>query len=102
MTKRTVYWTPRAKADYWEIALFIAQDNPEAADRWMAKVDERVRLVAELPYANRKIPEWRRDDLREVILGNYRIMYRVGDDDIQVLRIVEGHRRYPGAGDRPA
>lgn len=93
-------WTPRAKTEFLDYALFIARDNPEAADRWMAAVDERLKAAAEMPYAGRKIPEWGRDDLREVIQGRYRLMYRIRSDGIQVLRVVEGHRRFLEDDDR--
>jgi len=75
-----------------DIALFIAHDDPSAADRWMAAVEARVGRVAEFPFSGRKVPEWNRDDVRELILGNYPIMYRVRAEDVQVLRVVEGHR----------
>lgn len=93
---------PRAKTEFLDAALHIARDNPEVADRWMAAVDERLKRAAELPRAGRKIPEWDRDDLREVILGRYRLMYRVHGESIQMLRVVEGHRRFPDGGEQPA
>lgn len=68
----------------------------------MAAVGERLKRAAELPRAGRKIPEWDRDDLREVILGRYRLMYRVHGESIQVLRVAEGHRRFPDGGEQPA
>jgi plasmid stabilization system protein ParE len=95
MGGRSVAWTARAKSEFREAALYIAQDNPEAADRWIEAVDQRLLHAAEVPYAGRQIPEWEREDLREVILGRFRLMYRVTAESIQILRVAEGHRRFP-------
>ncbi len=38
------------------------------------------------------MPELRRDDIREVLLETYRIVYRVRKDAIDVLTVFEGHR----------
>ncbi len=38
------------------------------------------------------MPEIGRSDVREVFLRTYRIVYRVLDEGIVVLTVVEGHR----------
>lgn len=40
----------------------------------------------------RIVPEFNRQDLREVIFGNYRIVYLVKDGDVFILRVVHGAR----------
>jgi len=54
-----------------------------------------------LPYSGRQVPELNRDDLREVFLGNYRIVYRIFPDSIEVLTIFEGHRLFPEEAQLP-
>jgi hypothetical protein len=39
------------------------------------------------------VPEFDRDDIREVLVGTYRIVYQVNATGIAVLRVIEGHRR---------
>ncbi|HXO22894.1 MAG TPA: type II toxin-antitoxin system RelE/ParE family toxin, partial [Thermoanaerobaculia bacterium] len=78
-----------------EIASYIARDSPEAARRWLARLQERARLAAETPFAGRVVPEFSVPDLREVLVGNYRIVYRVGSEAIQVIAVFEGHRLLP-------
>jgi plasmid stabilization system protein ParE len=40
--------------DVAEIALHIAQDNPAAADRWLEPIDEKFRVLAQMPELGRK------------------------------------------------
>jgi toxin ParE1/3/4 len=48
-----------------------------------------------VPYSGRKVPELDRDDIREVLPGNYRIVYRIYPKFIDVLTVFEGHRLFP-------
>ncbi len=40
----------------------------------------------------RKVPEFDREDIREVVLGGYRLVYRVRTDAIEVLTVFDGRR----------
>ena len=90
-----VRWTRPAARDLDAIGDFIAQDNPGAARRWVARLKERVRDAAPNPYSGRKVPELDRDDVREVFLGSYRLVYRIYPAWIDVITVFEGHRLFP-------
>ena len=45
-----------------------------------------------MPHAGRVVPEFDRDDIREVIVGNYRIVYRVRATEVLVLTVFESHK----------
>jgi addiction module RelE/StbE family toxin len=91
-------WSERAAEDLLAIGRYIARDNRPAARRWVEGLRERARLAAEHPLAGRVVPEIEREDIREVLRGNYRIVYRVDGDAIEVLTVFEGHRLLgPGA-----
>lgn len=88
-------WTRRALQDLREIGSYISQDNPAAARRWVARLRERADKAAEMPRTGRIVPEFGRDDLREVFLKSYRIVYHLQEDGIVVLTVFEGHRLFP-------
>jgi plasmid stabilization system protein ParE len=88
-------WTLRAQTDLLEIARFIARDNPEAATRWIAILRKRARAAARMPRAGRRVPELGRDDVREVVVQRYRIVYQLAPDGIVVLVVFESHRQLP-------
>ncbi len=91
-------WTDHARRDLLAIGRYIARDNPQAARRWSERLRERARQAAENPLAGRVVPELGRDDVREVFLRSYRIVYRVGEDTVDVLTVFEGHRLLPNEG----
>ncbi|HEX3482083.1 MAG TPA: type II toxin-antitoxin system RelE/ParE family toxin [Kofleriaceae bacterium] len=85
----------QAKADLRRIGHRIARDNPAAAVAWVQKLQDRARLAGQAPLRGRKVPEVDRDDIREAIVGNYRIVYIVQAKAVLILTIFEGHRLLP-------
>ncbi len=85
-------WSDRAGAELKDIGRYIRRDNPEAARKWVARLRQRARAAARSPLAGRVVPEFGRDEIREVLLGNYRIVYRVEEKALTVLTVFEGHR----------
>ena len=86
-----------AQRDLVDIGDYIAADDPPAARRFVARL-RRIRSAAVHPRAGRVVPELGRDDVRELIEGNYRIAYVVREREIVVLTVFEGHRLLRGAG----
>ena len=48
--------------------------------------------LADFPFSARMIPEFQDPDRRETFVYEYRLMYRVEDDRIRILRVVHGRR----------
>ena len=90
-----LFWTETAKQDLQAIRRYIAADNPTAAKRWVEHLRERARNALHAPLAGRKVPEFLRDDIRELIEGNYRIVYQVVADRLVILTVFEGHQLFP-------
>jgi addiction module RelE/StbE family toxin len=88
-----VRWSASAREDLKEIGRYIARDNPRAARRWVEHLRRRARQAGDMPRAGRIVPELERDDIREIIEGNYRIVYLIGRFSVDILAVREGHRR---------
>lgn len=88
-------WTKKAQKDLKEIGRYIATDNPQAARQWIAHIKERAKKLIETPRAGRVVPEIEREDIREVIERNYRIVYKVGEKTVDILAVFEAHRLFP-------
>ena len=80
-------WAPLAIDRVAEIAAYIAEDNPVAAGKWSRDVFARTGQLALFPQSGRHLPETDRKDLRELIWGNYRIIYRVRRDQVAILTV---------------
>lgn len=90
-----LYWTETARQDLLSIRQYISRDNPVAAEQWVDRLRSRSRTVLHAPLSGRMVPEIFREDIREVIEGNYRIVYQVFEDRMVVLTVFEGHRLFP-------
>ena len=85
----------RAKADLRRIGHYIARDDPRAAAVWLRKLQDRAKLAGRSPRQGRKLPELDRDDLRETIVGKYRVVYVIRAKVVEILTSFEGHRLLP-------
>jgi toxin ParE1/3/4 len=90
-----LFWTETAKQDLQAIRRYIATDNPVAAKQWIQRLRERARNALHAPLAGRVVPEMSREDIRELIEGNYRIVYQVLEDRLVILTVFEGHHLFP-------
>ena len=87
--------TPRARLDLIDIWIWIAADNPAAADRLVDLIDEKLRLLADNPRLGPARPDIA-PDLRLFPLRRYLILYREQPEGIEVVRIIHGMRRLAG------
>lgn len=72
-----VRWTVQAARDLESIIDFIAKDSAQYAGLFAADVFQAVERVAKFPQAGRVVPELREPRVREVLIGSYRLVYRL-------------------------
>ena len=90
-----IIWSPLAIDRASEIAEYIAQDKPSAAEKWINTVFSKVEQLISSPEIGRVVPEIRNDQFRELIYGNYRIIYRIEKAQISILTIRHGKQILP-------
>lgn len=90
-----VVWTEQAFERLADIEDFIARDDSAAGERFVGHLIDRAETLSDHPGLGRILPELPRSDLRELVEGNYRIVYRVQEQTIAVLTVFEGHRLLP-------
>jgi toxin ParE1/3/4 len=73
---------------------YIAEENPDAADRLLDRFDKLFRLLAAQPHLGKSIGDLA-SNLRFVPLGNYLVFYRPTKDGIETVRILHGARDIP-------
>ncbi len=87
-----VRWTPQAADDLDAIAEFIARDSPHFAVLFVADILQTVDRLADFPESGRMVPEIGEKSIREIILGSYRIIYRLRREAVEVLTVHHGAR----------
>ena len=78
-------WTPQALDDIEAICKFIARDSDYFAHLFANKVFEKAKTLEAFPNAGRIVPESNQEMIREIFHGSYRIIYRIREDEIEVL-----------------
>lgn len=87
-----IIWAPQAIEDIEAIRTFVARDSAHYADLLVERIIEAVDRLEIFPRSGRLVPEIRDESLREVVYENYRIVYRVKSDTIEVLTVFHGAR----------
>ena len=82
-----VRWSPRAAQELEDACDFIAHDSEAAGERFAKRVIEATRRLSVFPRSGRVAPEFGRNDIREIIVQSYRVVYRLVDDDVQIATI---------------
>ena len=72
----------------------MARDSPHYADLVVEQIVAAVALLASSPRSGRVVPEAGDESLREVIHGNYRIVYRLRHDIIEIATVFHGARLF--------
>jgi toxin ParE1/3/4 len=87
-----IVWTNLAIEDLKSIHSYISRDSKTYADRFIEKLTARVDQLENFPSSGRVVPEFGKDNIRELIEGNYRIIYRIHADYIGIARIHHASR----------
>ena len=90
-----IIWSPLAVDGVSEIAAYIAQENPDAAENWVNTVFKKVEDLKSFPESGRIVPETKNKTIRELIYGNYRLIYRLEEKRISVLTVRYGKQILP-------
>ena len=85
-----VRWSPRAISNLEEICDYIAVDSGYYACLFAKRIIAIVKDIPQFPRAGRVVPEYKDEKLREKIYHNYRIVYRLKNDAVEIVAICHG------------
>ena len=88
-----ILWTDPALSDLAAIRDYIARDSEYYATQFIGRILEAAENLLSFPEMGRKVPESRnRDHVRELLFQNYRIIYRIASNQIQIITVLHGAR----------
>ncbi|HED08132.1 MAG TPA: type II toxin-antitoxin system RelE/ParE family toxin [Ignavibacteria bacterium] len=87
-----IKWTKEALFNIQEIEDFISQDDQTAAINLTNKFISLVEDLFNFPKKGRIVPELSFDQIRETLYKNYRIVYLIKKNSIEILTVFEGHK----------
>ena len=90
-----VWWSATAEKDLLSIIEYIARENPLQASKKFREIKKRVESLSAFPDRGRIVPELQDQGItlyRELVIGPWRIMYRVSDNIVYVLSVLDSRQ----------
>lgn len=87
-----IKWSPHSISQFEEICEFIAKDSKHYAALFAQKIVFIVKNIPRFPKAGRVVPEFDDVNLREKIYKNYRIVYRLKTDVVEIVAVCHSAR----------
>jgi toxin ParE1/3/4 len=89
-----VVWAPQAIDDVEAIRAHVARDSTHYADLVVERIVAAVSRLEHHPRSGRVVPEVGDQNLREIIQGHYRIVYRLDPDVVEIATVFHGARLF--------
>jgi toxin ParE1/3/4 len=84
-----IFWTKEALLRLQEIEEYISRDNPIGAIEFVDKLITVAETIIDNPRKGRIVPELSFENIRELLHQNYRIVYLVKKNSIDILTVFE-------------
>jgi len=91
---RTAFIQPQARTDLLEIWHYIAPNSSSAANKVIAKIEQEIAGLAELPGKGHRRSDVRNSRLRFWRVYSYMIAYVFDEKTIRIMRVVHGSRSF--------
>lgn len=87
-----IVWTEPAVEDLRELHAYIARDSEVYASGFVGRIILAAERLTAHPRVGRVIPETNDENIRELLFQHYRIIYRVNDEQVEILTVIHGTR----------
>jgi toxin ParE1/3/4 len=92
--RRRVTWTDEARSALDEAVSYIAQDSPQGARSVLEQALEAAASLAAMSERGRVVPEQDDPAIRELFVGDYRLLYEVTPSEVLILTFLHGARDF--------
>ncbi len=89
-----VAWTDKAKSSLKNIFYYIKEDSPFYAEEVKKKFIFESKKLSDFPKLGRIVPEVENDNIRELFVYSYRMIYQIIDSDIFILTIIHSRQDF--------
>jgi plasmid stabilization system protein ParE len=85
-----VRFTPSGRSQFLTALAYIRRDDPRAAVKFRRRAESTLRRLQRFPASGRIVPEFPELPYREVLVGRYRVFYRVEGDTAWIVAVWHG------------
>lgn len=82
-----IIWSPLSVERLADISGYIADNNHEASIKWVESVFQIIEQLEQYPESGRVVSEINKSNIRELIFRDYRIIYKIHQEEIYILTI---------------
>jgi len=93
---REVVWSFQADSDLESIADFIAKDSPFYAASFVREIRDVSRTLNQFSVRGHIVPEIAQSNIREIVIGKYRLIYSIEKSRVVILALIHGARDLSG------
>lgn len=93
MAEIKIIWSEGALQDIDEVISFIAKNSIHYAVNFASKIIDSVEILKTFPEIGRIVPEYDNPNLREIIYRNYRIVYKISIDTVEIVTVFQGSKQ---------
>ena len=94
-----VKWSVPARNDLKQLHDYIAKDSKYYARKVIQEMVAKTETLTELPEIGRIVPEISDQNIRELIVYSYRLIYEMSGAGIEILAIIHGRRDFNSVWD---
>jgi len=87
-----IKWSTDALLDLDAISEYISKGSLEKAKKFIQEIFKKVENLSTFPFMGRTVPDQSNEKIHEILHKNYRIIYEIKDDLVEVLIVVHGSR----------
>lgn len=89
-----IIWSEEAWSDLESIIEYISRDSEYYAVNFVNKIIDLVEILKTFPKSGRVVPEYNNPEMREIIYKNYRIIYKLSKNIIEILTVFHGSKLF--------
>lgn len=93
-----VLWSANAAEHLDAIFQYIASDSTVYALKTVDEITRRSEQIAQYPLSGRIVPEYNLAQIREVLYRDYRIIYYIKPDQIEVVAVIRSRMHLTDIG----
>jgi toxin ParE1/3/4 len=89
---RKLIWTEPALSDLQAIFDYISKDSEYYASVFIGEIIKSAEKLTDFPEIGRIVPEYQQNDIREILVQSYRVIYQLEQNQILILTVIHGRR----------
>ncbi|MBD3383387.1 type II toxin-antitoxin system RelE/ParE family toxin [candidate division KSB1 bacterium] len=90
-----IFFSNSAQNDVVNTVKYISRDKPKAAKKWAIEIKRSIQNLSDFPRLGRIVPEFSDENIRELVKGQYRIVYKIDIETNTIAILAVHHSKKP-------